>query len=164
MPKFSGRIIVSTAEANVRIDNNLVSYILNVGWTCTICTYFQQREWCGRDSSVPRKCLQIGDLTSYTQVIWNIYNDGDNTVDEEDDLQLLKDDNIALTPLKMTKKGGPAKTQKQNKSKYAATDTMIQKLRVRSVREVNENLCFWAQNRGCLHVHGKQYMAIGFLD
>jgi len=29
---------------------------------------------------------------------------------------------------------------------------------------LNENLSFWAQDKGCLHVRGELYMATGFLD
>ena len=84
LPRFSGRILVSTDVVNVGINTMLVLYVLNIGWTRDICTYFQQRGCYGRDSAIFGECMQIGDLQSYVQVMWSMYNDGDDTAVEDD--------------------------------------------------------------------------------
>jgi len=95
--------------------------------------------------------------------MWSICNDGDAKIVEDDINKSIAGTNSAITPLKK-KKQPNSETNKKQKSKYALTDTANKHLRERSIRELDECLCFWSQNRGCLHVRAELYMATGVLD
>ena len=99
MPQFSGLILLSTAAANIGIDNHLVTFVLDLGWTRDSCTYFQQRGQCGSDPDVIGECTQVGDVQSYVHQMYGIYNKGNDTLIDTASDALVRI-NSAITSLK----------------------------------------------------------------
>ena len=85
---ISGRILVSTAVANVGIDNHLVIYVVSIGWSRDLCIYFQQRGRRGRDPNDDGECLQISDVQSYLYLMFGIFNNNDGIVEDKDAISL----------------------------------------------------------------------------
>lgn len=113
VPSLNARILLVTPVANVGIDNHEVKYyVVILGWTRDLCTYFQQRGRCGRVKGQDALCLQVGDITSLLlimrQTILPLKSTLDGDKKSNDDV--LSGINTAISPMRkpttndMTKK------------------------------------------------------------
>ena len=131
VPELSARVLLATAAANVGIDNHLVLFIMNMGWTRDLLTYFQQRGRACRLDGQEAVCIQIGDTGSFVGLMWTILHTTSETKldDDVEDVQAqLAGINCASSPMKTNnnkdteERKGPRNPSQKHKEKRMRID------------------------------------------
>ena len=155
---FRGRVLLATSAANVGIDNSLVKFVLNLGWTRDLCTYFQQRGRCGRDPSMEATCLQLGSVTSYVSIVFQIYNVSAEFLDD-DPTEGVVGLNAAVSPSKRRTDDGGAESKTYRLTGYQ------KKMNVRrALAEILEVVQFFVLDRGCWHSCAEWFLSCGRVE
>lgn len=122
-----------TNITDVSIDNHGVTYVLVLGWTRDLCTYFQQRGRCGRVEGQNAYCLLVTGITSFLlstkQTLLPANSMGES--DSQDDT--LAGINSPITPIR---RSTPNASRTNNKSKYDLPSNMKNGLVVRAIDEL----------------------------
>jgi len=155
---FRGRVLLATTAANVGIDNSLVTFVLNLGWTRDLCTYFQQRGRCGRDPSVDARCLQLGSVFAFVAIVFQIYNANAENLDD-DPVEGVVGLNAAASPSKR------AKTREGEKEgRYRLTSYQKKNNIRRALKEILEVVQFFVLDRGCWHKCAEWFLSCGRVE
>ena len=164
VPELSARVLLATAAANVGIDNHLVLFIMTMGWTRDLLTYFQQRGRACRLDGQEAVCIQIGDTGSFVGLMWTIAHSTKDTKldDDADDIQAqLAGLNCASSPMK---KNIPTETEGRKGPRKRLTKTQRKRNDNRCREELLDVLRFHCLDFGCQHIRGQQFMACGELE
>lgn len=164
VPELSARVLLATAAANVGIDNHLVLFIMNMGWTRDLLTYFQQRGRACRLDGQEAVCIQIGDTGSFVGLMWTILHTTSETKldDDVEDVQAqLAGINCASSPMKTNNNKD---TEERKGPHKPLTKAQRKKNANRCKEELLDVIRFHCLDFGCQHVWGQQFMACGELQ
>ena len=159
--QLCSRILLATSAANIGIDHNLAKLVLNMGWPRDLCTYFQQRGRVGRDALMAAICIQLGSLSSYVGIMFQIYMSTDDAALDEDAEALdaaLVGINSAVSPTPKQKRNNTSKNS------YKATACAKRQQTLRSRSELLDVIKFFCLECKCQHVLGEWFMSHGKLE
>ena len=97
------KILLATSAGDVGVDNHLVKFVLNLGWSKNLCAYFQRRSRAGRNPDMDAECLQLGSVRSFVSNMMQIFNPKVNVEDDADPEESITGFNSAITPPRRAK-------------------------------------------------------------
>ena len=114
------------------------------------------------------ECYQVGNLTSYTHLLFQILHDGEESSDDVDEERVeIMRANSAVSSLKRhsaPRKARKAGKKKKKRNKQAiTTSSMIRNLLIRSKAELLDVIIFHCLDTGCQHVQRQISLSTGGL-
>jgi hypothetical protein len=107
---------------------------------------------------VQSTCIVYSDLSSYAYLRSKLFAVGNNDDDTSPFGDGVDGFNSAILPGKINS------AQPNQKKSYPLGPTTSRSLRERTKKELQEVLCFFCLNLGCLHARGESYLSTEILD
>jgi superfamily II DNA/RNA helicase len=154
----SFRSLVTTNASNVGIDKHPILLQIHFEWPRDLLTYFQERGRGSQLQGVQSTFILYSDLSSYVYLRSKLFAVGNKDDDTSPFGNVVDGFNSAILLGKINS------AQPNQKKSYPLGPTVSHSLRERMKKELQEFLCFFCLDLGCLHARGESYLSTRILD
>ncbi len=140
------------------INKHSISIQIRFEWPRNLLTYFQEQGKGSCLQGVQSTCIVYSDLSSYVYLrsqLFAVGNNNDNTSPFGDGVDGF---NSVILPRKLNR------AQPNQKKSYLFGPLARCSLQECTKKKLQEVLCFFCLDLGCLHARGESYLSTGILD